>query len=229
MIIEGLDSDVFSKIELNKSVDQSTEEYKIEYVNKLIKNLNITEEKADELFKIMHDEDFDYYADAPRIFTYYSKSLTDKRGYLDKSRLDVLDISEDFKFLVKNLDLCGSDILSFGKTFYDDEFYIIFKLNSYNCYRCYEKEDFYFDENGVFRLKDGVFLIKFIDLLSFKGTYLKLEPYFEFLNVILHDDSSYEFRIGDDRANFMSIRSRDILVKVLKEGTRADMYAKRFL
>ena len=56
MIIEGLDSDVFSKIELNKSVDQSTEEYKIEYVNKLIKNLNITEEKADELFKIMHNE-----------------------------------------------------------------------------------------------------------------------------------------------------------------------------
>lgn len=218
LTIEGLD---------NYELHQPIEEVKEDYINSLVKNLNITKQKAAEIiqtnYENMQNEEI------PVFFTKYSRQITDKDGKLDKLRLEASNTSEDFKFLLNNFDLGGSTILSCGKTFYDDEFYIVIELRNRCYYGSYEREDFYFDENGLFRLKDDVLLIKFKDLISFKGHYLYFEPYFEYLNVILHNDNSYEFRIGDGEANFMKIHSNDISVKVLKRGTRADIFKERFL
>lgn len=217
LTIEGLDN-----YELNQPIEAVEEDH----INSLVKNLNITKEKAAEIIQTNY-ENIDN-EEIPVFFTKYSRQITDKDGKLDKLRLEASNVSEDFKFLLNNFDLGGSTILSCGKTFYEDEFYIVIELRNRCYYGSYEREDFYFDENGFLRLKDDVLLIKFEDLISFKGDYLYFEPYFEYLNVILYNDNSYEFRIGDGEANFMKIHSNNISVKVLKSGTRADVFKKRF-
>ena len=122
LTIEGLDN-----YELNQPVEAVEEDH----INNLVKKLNITKEKASEIIQTNYENIEN--EEIPVFFTKYSRQITDKDGKLNKLRLEASNVSKDFKFLLNNFDLGGSTILSCGKTFYEDEFYIVIELRN----RCY--------------------------------------------------------------------------------------------
>ena len=83
LTIEGLD---------NYELHQPIEEVKEDYINSLVKNLNITKQKAAEIiqtnYENMQNEEI------PVFFTKYSRQITDKYGKLDKLRLEASNVSD---------------------------------------------------------------------------------------------------------------------------------------
>lgn len=112
----------------------------------------------------------------------------------DKNYLDNLDISSDLKYFLQDLTLTETSIYKYGKTYKNDEIYLILTA---------------FDGS-----KYVIIAIKFKGVISFniEESYGCIDYWYE----KIHYDKSYEISLGT-HSNFINIHTKDIEIELIKD------------
>lgn len=112
----------------------------------------------------------------------------------DKNYLDDLDISLDLKYFLQNLTLTETSIYRYGKTYKNDEIYLILTA---------------FDGS-----KYIIIAIKFKGVISFniEESYGYIDYWYE----KIHYDKSYEISLGT-HSNFINIHTKDIEIELIED------------
>ncbi len=198
---------------------ENSEEEK--FINSLMQNMNIGRKKANSLKRyeeVSHDIFFEY-----SFLNVYRGILLDKKGNFDIDYVNKLYLSDNLKFLLTKMYLIGSVVISCGKTNIENEFYIVLHLNeTYNMHSKYIKEVLYGLNNYETDKRtchNEIVLIKFKEISFLNGDDI-IGKSIGYNYVEVNNNKLVDFRIGTDKAKFLTVHANDVEIDILDDCKR---------
>ncbi|WP_455543256.1 hypothetical protein [Intestinibacter sp.] len=188
------------------------------FINSLMQNMNIGRKKVNSLKRYEEASFFDY-----SFLNVYRGILLDKKGDFDIDYINKLYLSEDLKFLLTKMYLIGSVVISCGKTNIENEFYIVLHLNeTYNMHSKYIKEVLYGLNNYETDKRtchNEIVLIKFKEISFLNGDDI-IGKSIGYNYVEVNNNKLVDFRIGTDKAKFLTVHANDVEIDILDDCKR---------
>ena len=191
-------------------------------INSLIKNLCINRKKALKLSDF-YDEfgNEEYYYE-----NIYRGIILDKKGNFNLEYIQKLRISDGLKSLLTDMYLPWSEVIYWGKTNIENEFYIVFHLNEEHMIdgkycRIEDGEPGYGVFYGQYKRECGneIVLVKFKEVSLLKGIDFRGE-YVAYNYVEVDYEGLIKFKIGNKDGEFFTIHAKDVEVDILDDCKR---------
>ncbi|MBS7147848.1 MAG: hypothetical protein KH083_05505 [Intestinibacter bartlettii] len=191
-------------------------------INSLIKNLCINRKKALKLSDF-YDEfgNEEYYYE-----NIYRGIILDKKGNFNLKYIQKLRISDGLKSLLTDMYLPWSEVIYWGKTNIENEFYIVFHLNEEHMIdgkycKVEDGEPGYGVFYGQYKRECGneIVLVKFKEVSLLKGIDFRGE-YVAYNYVEVDYEGFIKFKIGNKDGEFFTIHAKDVEVDILDDCKR---------
>ena len=186
-------------------------------INSLIKNLCINRKKALKLSDF-YDEfgNEEYYYE-----NIYRGIILDKKGNFNLEYIQKLRISDGLKSLLTDMYLPWSEVIYWGKTNIENEFYIVFHLNEEYVKSSKDIEPGYGVFYGQYKRECGneIVLVKFKEVSLLKGIDFRGE-YVAYNYVEVDYEGLIKFKIGNKDGEFFTIHAKDVEVDILDDCKR---------
>lgn len=120
------------------------------------------------------------------------------------NRIQQMNISNDLKYFIYNINFIDCSIIDYGKTYNEDEFYLRLDIDDTN---------YVSDKNGNIKYNYKLVQIKFIGVISIDIDDM-IHGYVNSMYEKIHHDDSYELGLCV-KGKFMTIHAKDLIIEVL--------------